>query len=811
MRVPLGWLGEWVDLRREVEADEKGGWVASLAERLTLAGFEVEEILRTGPDLAGVRVAHVVECDLHPNADRLSLCRVDVGDGEPVDIVCGAPNVSAGQRVCVVLPGTVMPDGTKIKKTKIRNVVSNGMICSSRELGLGDEHDGILVLAPDAPIGAAAADVLASGETVFDVAITPNRGDCVSLLGIAREVRALSGGDLRVPPAQPSETSRPASREVRVEIDERDGCYRYVGRIVRGITVGPSPDWLRAKLEAMGVRSINAVVDVSNLVMLEFGQPVHAFDLDTLRGGVVRVRSAREGEELLTLDGETRVLQSADLVIADAERPIALAGVMGGADTEVRDATANLLIESAHFHPSRVRRTARRLGLATEASYRFERSVDRDGIQRAADRVARLIQEIAGGEVLQGVSEAVADTPPHTEEIVFDAARVNRLLGTDLTTGQVTELLARVDVESRADRDGTVHCRIPSHRNDLHIPEDLIEEVARVYGYDRIPTTLPRGDLVPVEPTRRRTLIARASDSLANSGLLETKTFPSLRAPDLEALGLAPDDPRRSVLHIENPLHEHEAHLWTSLVPSLLRCVQQNLSRQVDSVRLFCIGSVFLGRAGELPREAVYATAVFTRAGEQRLWGGDAAPLFFEAKGIAERLLADLRVDAELCPGPAEPYLQPGAVNEIQAQGIARPIGAMGELHPGVAAHFDIAVPCALIELDLSALFDAADVAPRFQPVSRQPRVRRDLAVLLDRGQPAAEVLEAIRKAAGSHLVGLEIFDRFEGRGIPEGRVSLAFRLDFQHADRTLKDPEVQKATERVVKMLAHRFGGERR
>jgi phenylalanyl-tRNA synthetase beta chain len=801
MRVPLSWLAEWIDLPDSHD---------ELYERLTLGGLEIEGVERSGPDLSGIRVGRVVECGKHPSADKLSLCRVEVEDGEPLDIVCGAPNVASGQKVAVALPGVKLPDGMQIKKAKIRGVVSHGMICSERELGLGDAHEGILVLPQDAAVGAPLSDVVSAGDVVLDLEITPNRGDWVSMLGIAREVRAHFGGELRLPPVDPPEGARRAAEDIRIEIEDGEGCHRYVGRVVRGVRVGPSPEWLQRRLEATGIRSINAIVDVTNLVMLEFGQPIHAFDLDTLRGEQILVRAARPGETLVTLDGERRQLDPADLVIADAERAVAIAGVMGGAETEVRDDSVNLLIESAHFHPARVRKTARRLGLSSEASYRFERSVDRAGIQRAADRAARLIAEIAGGEVSAGVAEAAAAAPVVTEEIRLDPARVNRLLGTELSIEDVAALLERVDVASDRAPDGTLACRIPSYRNDLHLAEDLVEEVARIHGYDRIPTTLPHGELVPVEPSHERLLIDGARDSLAGCGLIEIMTFPGMRLADLDALGISADDARRHAVRVLNPLSEEESWLWTTAVPSLLRAAQLNLARQVERIRIFHVGRIFVRCAdGELPIEPLRISALISRPSHDGLWSGEPAPLFFEAKGVAERLMLDLGVEAGFFAGAPEPYLHPGAANEIRVGDTL--LGGVGELHPAVAAHFEIGLPCALLEVDLSRVAELPRRPPEYREVSRQPRVRRDLAVLLDRSQPAADILEAIRKTAGAQLVALEIFDRYEGKGVPEDKVSLAFRLDFQRSDRTLKDTEVTKITDRVMQMLAQRFGGEQR
>jgi phenylalanyl-tRNA synthetase beta chain len=800
MRLPIEWLAEWVELPplRELE------------ERLNLGGFEDAVVEATGPDLSAVRVGQVLERAAHPAADRLSVCRVELGEGEPLEIVCGAPNVAAGQKVAVARTGTVLPDGTKLKKAKIRGVISRGMICSARELGLGDDHEGILVLDPDTPLGAALPEVLDTGGQILEVGLTPNRGDAASLLGVAREVRALFDGALRLPESAAPETGPPASRDVRVAIQAPEACHGYVARVVRGVRVGPSPEWMQQRLDAAGIRAINCVVDVTNYVLLEWGQPLHAFDLAALRGGEVQVRFAKPGEKLATLDGETRGLTAEDLVIADAERAIALAGVMGGADTEVGEGTTDVLIESAHFHPTAVRLSARHHGLRTEASYRFERGVDREGVRRAADRAARLMAELAGGAVAEGAVEARGRAPEVTDEIRLEAARGNRLLGTALSAGEMAQLLERVGVACQEPEPGVLVGRIPSHRNDLHVHQDLTEEIARIYGYDRIPTTEPIGLLRPVELPPGYALGERVKDAFAAVGLYETVSFPFLAPSDIEGLGLPTDDERRATVRIANPIKEEEPLLRTTLVPSLLRVARQNLARRVERLGIFEVSRVFCPHGDEeLPREPLQAAALLADAGGQRLWEGAPAPLFFQARGVAERLLNQLGYVATWVHRGIPPYLHPGAAVAIQVGDVV--IGALGELHPAVAGHFEIEVPCAVLEMDLDALGALAPHPTRFREVSRFPQIRRDLAVLVDSAQPAGEVLEAVRDAAGKDCLSVELFDRYEGRGVPEGRVSLAFRLVFQRPDRTLEDADVTPATDRVVRMLAHRFGGELR
>jgi phenylalanyl-tRNA synthetase beta chain len=807
VRISLDWLGEWVDLPDD----------DAIVERLSLCGFEDVMVHGTGPDLSELRVGHVEQREPHPNADKLSVCTVDVGDGTPRTIVCGAPNVAAGQKVAVALPGTRLPDGPKLKKTKLRGVVSEGMICSARELGLGDEHAGILVLDAQAPVGAPLSRVVSAGGKVLEVGITPNRGDTASLLGLARELRAIFGVAIRESETQPKESGAPAADAARISIEAADGCFHYVGRVVRGVSVGASPGWLRERLEASDIRSINNVVDVTNLVLLERGQPLHAFDLARVRGGRVVVRRAAPGERLTTLDGQDRALEPDDLVIADAQGAIALAGVMGGADSEVHDDTRDVLIESAHFHPTAVRRTARRLGLHSEASYRFERGVDPEGVRTAADRAARLLAEIAGGEVAVGTVEARGDAAPRTETIRLPVARANRLLGTDLSQAEVMALLERVGVRCDRDGDAALVGHVPSHRNDLHLPEDLVEEVARIHGYENIPTTLPVAQLMPSAPPATWELADRAKGLLAAQGLVEIMTFPFIGQEDLAALGLEPGDPRGQVLTLINPIQERDRVLRTTLLPSLLRVARQNRSRQVDRVAIFEVCRVFIPKGEargdppvQLADEPLCLGALLIRGRDRHLWDpGQPPPLFHELRGVTKRLLSGLGYVASLRSGGSATYLHPGAQAEIVVAD--QPLGWIGELHPRVAATFEIDESCAWFELNLTALSAAEKKDVQFREVSREPSVRRDVAALLDREQPAGEVVDAIRKAGGSDLVSVELFDRYEGKGVPEGRVSLAFRLIFQRADRTLSDAEISKSIDRVVRMLTNRFGAELR
>jgi phenylalanyl-tRNA synthetase beta chain len=801
MRLALDWLAELVDLPSEAE----------LVHRLSVGGFEDVRVESPGPDLSAIRVGHVLERAAHPNADRLSVCKVDVGEGAPLEIVCGAANVAAGQKVAVAMVGVTLPDGRVLERAKLRGVASNGMILSARELALSDEQEGILVLDPGARVGAPLPEALGPrAGRVLELGLTPNRGDAASLLGIAREVRAFFGGPLRMPPCDPSERGRPARDAIAVGVEARDACHHYAARVLRGVKPVPSPDWLRRKLEGSGLRSHGVVVDVTNLVMLELGQPLHAFDLRAIRGAEIRVRRARTGEKLATLDGEMRELDPRDLVIADAERAIALAGVMGGRETEVGESTRDVLIESAHFVRASVRRSARRHGIHSEASYRFERGVDPEGVRRAADRAARLLAELAGAEVASGVVEAAGEPAPRPPEIRLELARANRLLGSSFTTAQALALLARVEVSARESAPGVLVGRPPSWRGDLAIEEDLVEELVRIDGVEKVAATLPVGRLEPVSPPALWSLGERAKDAMAALGLQEHVGFPFVPEGDADRLGLAADDPRRPSLRVTNPVKEEEPCLRTTLAPSLLRVARQNLDRQVDPVRVFEVARVFHPREGAPPAEPLQLAALVTAPRQRRLWDPPAPPpLFFELKGFAERLLFELGCMASLRDGAAQPHLHPGAAAAIVAG--EQVIGSIGELHPDVAARFEIDVACGLLELDLERTAGAPRRPLRFREISRFPQVRRDLALFVPRAQRADELVAAIRKSAGPDLLSVELFDRYEGAGVPEDRVSLAFRLVFQRLDRTLTDAEVGAAIDRVVRMLSHRFGAELR
>ncbi len=753
-------------------------------------------------DLKSFVVGQVLERIQHPNADRLSVCNVDIGGETSLEIVCGAPNVQAEQKVVVALHGSVLPDGTKIKRSKLRGITSNGMICSERELGLGGDHSGILVLPKSTAVGVNAAEVIGNNDKILDISITPNRGDWLSILGMAREVRAHFGGSIRLPETQIIEHKDKTSNLVSVEILDGKGCHKYLGRVVRNVTVGPSPKWLRSRVESAGIRSINNVVDITNYVMMELGQPLHAFDLRKIRDKV-SVRRAFSNEEIEALNDKKYVLTEDDLVIADDDKALAPAGVIGSVNSEVEVGTKEVLLEAAIFHPSQVRRTARRLGLSTEASYRFERGVDTEGLEFAIDRAACLIKELAGGEILSGPICVRGESESRVSQVAVAVERVNKVLGTELVPETMMDVLRRLDLACTV-QSGVLVCQVPPYRKDLLIEEDLIEEIARVYGYGQIPETLPASPGTGVSIPPLRTTVEEVRDSLCNVGLVELMTFSSARSEDQK--GLREDDDRNKRVEILNPIRADEPFLRDSLVPSVLRIVRQNLSRQAGRVRVFEVSRVFRRETlDELPLENSEAVAVVAGISEKDLWTQE-APLFFQIKGIAERVFERLAINTKFNGQERDSYFHPGASGCYEVEGTR--VASLGELHPATASHFEIDAPLALVSFDLSKLAVVSGREQLVKEVSRFPSIRRDFSVMLNVGQESGEIIEAVQRAGGTVLCGLEVFDHYEGRGVPDGKKSLSLRLTFQRLDRTLRDEEVNKVTQRVLKMLEKRFDG---
>jgi phenylalanyl-tRNA synthetase beta chain len=804
MRILLSWLQEYVSVPPPEE----------LARRLTAAGLEVEGVERLGAALDGVRVARIVASEPHPGADRLSVTTVDAG-GEPLRVVCGARNWKVGDLVPLATPGTVLPSGQRIERAAVRGVESAGMLCSARELGLSEDASGLLLLPADARPGEPLARALALEDTAFEVNVTPNRPDALSHLGIAREIAAILGRKVRPPEPGLAQKAPPASSLVRVRVEAPDRCFRYCARVVEGVSIGPSPDWLRRRLEACGVRSISNVVDATNFVLLEQGHPLHAFDLDKVAGGEIVVRLARPGERLVTLDGVERTLSADDLVIADRDRASALAGVMGGGDSEISAGTTRVLLESAWFEPTGVRRTARRHGLHTEASHRFERGVDPAGVTASLDRCAAMIAGLAGGTVRRGIADA-SPVRHRAVEVSLDWRRPGEILGLAVTRKESRRILAALGFQERHATPRGARFRVPSWRLDVSREEDLVEEIVRLKGYDAIPETLPAiASETPAVP-REAQVADRARQALLADGFSEAVNFSFVAPAEIEAMAAGAEAPRGIALR--NPISADLAVMRTSLMPSLLKNAAHNLRQRVEDVRLFELASVYhphpRGFPDEMPaREDLRLSGVALGRRCPVGWGtGKDALDFFDLKAVLEAVLQALGIEGARFRHGGERWLHPRSATTLEAvsaDGSERTLGVAGEVHPRVAQAF--ALPQGVLGFDLSfaELSRLARLVPAHAGVPRFPAVLRDLAVVVDEAVEARAVLDAVREEPLAEDVAL--FDVYRGAPIPPGRKNLALAIRYRAADRTLTDAEADAAHGRILERLRVALGAELR
>ena len=818
MRVPLSWLRDYVDVQLTPQ---------QLAERLTLLGMEVSRVEAWGSDWQNVVVGELLAVEKHPRADRLSLTRVTLGSGEPLEIVCGATNIAAGQRVPVALPGAVLPGDRRIERTEKMGVVSNGMLCSGDELHLTADAEGILILPSDAPLGAPLADLY--GDTVLDVDVKPNRGDALSLVGLAREVSAVTGAPVRFPETEPLEEGPPIGERLRVAVEDPALCTRFVGRWVGGVTVGPSPDLVQMRLIAAGQRPVSNVVDVSNYVMLELGKPIHTFDAAAVHDGSIVVRLAKAGERLETLDHIDRELSPETLLIADPAGPLAIAGVMGGATSEISDATTDVVVESAIFDPVSIRRTAFRYALRSEASLRFEKGQEHRLARLGADRTARLIHEWAGGTVANGVVDTAPDDPAPIR-VAFRPARVDRLLGTDVVAGEQRELLSRVGVETEPAPKGTRVlvatapqpldvdpgdaetwlAHVPSWRRDLVIEADIAEEVARVRGYETVPDITPH---TPMPPYRRSPLRSRdrVRDLLAGIGLSEAVTFALVSPAMVERFGpiedlVVPgeDVARGRPVVVTNPLSSQHSVMRQSLLGSLLEVVATNQRQGRDDVAIFEIGKGYGATDDGTTHEWWRLGLALTGDAEPASWNRAARPYDLDdAKGVIELVAGGLGLPApSYVPLTDDPRLHPGrAARVASTDAIA---GRVGEVHPDTIEALELrGARIVVAELAIAGLSGGSPSVSRATTPSRHPVVERDLAVIVREAVPAASVEGSIRTHAGSLLRHVRLFDIYRGRPLDGSEKSLAYRLEFGADDRTLIERDVDSAVAAVTSGLA--------
>jgi len=798
--VTQNWLKEFVPFEFTPE---------QLSHQLTMVGLEVEGQELIGAGLDSVVVAKLVSVERHPDAERLTVCQVDNGS-ETVQVVCGATNHRQGDLVALATVGTVLPGDFKIKKSKIRGQVSMGMLCSESELGLADESAGILILTAGLELGTPVFDALKLKDVRFEIGLTPNRPDCLSVFGVAREVGAMSGSLPRLPEIKLAESGEQTNQQTSVTIEEPQLCPRYAARLIRGVKIGPSPDWLVRRLEAVGMRSINNVVDVTNYVLMEFGHPLHAFDFNLLRGKQIIVKAASEGELFKTLDGQPRQLIASDLVICDAEGPVALAGIMGGENSEIQPDTSDVLLEAAYFNPNTIRRTSKRLGIHSESSHRFERGADIEMVPVALDRAAELIQATAGGTI----SPAPIDCYPQqltAKQIVIGTARTNAVLGLQLTTARIQELLESIGLTISRVESECLTVVVPLFRPDLEREIDLIEEVARLNGYERIPVTMPDSRLDCQLPNRLQLMQRVLRDSLVNRGLSEVINYSFIAQAAIDKLDLAADDTRRQSIAILNPLTEEQAVMRTTLVPSMLETISRNLAYRSLDLQLFEMRPVFLPNSdGEgLGTEPLHLVAALT---------GDRAPLgwvrqqekvdFYDLKGLVELFFARLGlggVSWELDAG--ESFLHPGKSARVCLDD--QQLGVLGEMHPAVLQKFEISQPVYLLDLNLAGLVDSIALDKQFTPLSKFPDVFRDSAILVDEALTNSNVMAVIERSKARFAEDVVLFDVYAGKGIPTGKKSLAFRVRYRSIEKTFTDDEINQAHGRIIRALTKELGAE--
>lgn len=803
MFVSYKWLSQYVDIADQTPEE--------LAEKITRAGIEVEGVEMPASEMKGIVVGYVQSREQHPNADKLSKCLVDVGEEEPVQIICGAKNVDAGQFVAVARTGAVLPGNFKIKRAKLRGEESNGMICSLSELGIESRlnpkeyAEGIFNFPNDVTPGEDALAALNRDDAILELSLTPNRSDALSMIGVAYEVAAILGRDVKLPEPKPAEADEKASDAVRIQIDAPEDNPLYIARVVKNVKIGPSPLWMQTLLMNAGIRPHNNVVDITNYVLMEYGQPLHAFDLNRVETGEVVVRHAEEGETFTTLDDVERTLSADQLVITNGQKPIALAGVMGGANSEVTEQTVNVLIESAYFNGQTVRAASKAHGLRSEASARFEKGVDPARVQAACDRAAELMAELAEGTVLSG-SVVAGEYAPEPKQVSITLDRLNIRLGTSLTMENVGEIFSRLKFEAETNGD-TITVTVPTRRADITIPEDLTEEVARLYGYDHIPLTLPEGEALPgaLSPYQlgRRTV----RRYLEGAGFNQAVTYSLTSQKRAAQFALEVREP----VALAMPMSEERAYLRESLLPHLIEAAAYNNARQMGSVALYETGSVYLNEGENVqPKEEERLAGIVTGLWQEHLWQGEKTAVdFFAVKGVIEGIAERLGLTDRLSFQKAAPEgFHPGRTAAVLLD--EQPVGVIGQLHPSLAKEADLK-EAYLFELKLDVLLNTDRSALAYTPIPRFPSISRDIALVVDSATEAASLEAVIKEAGGALLTNVHVFDVYEGDRMEAGKKSVAFALTYMNPEKTLTDEEVTAVHEKVLTALKEKANADLR
>jgi len=794
MKVPMSWLNDYVDINMSPEEYAAG---------MTMSGSKVESIQKMGEEIQNVVVAKILSIEKHPDADSLQICQVDFGN-EQTQIVTGATNIKVGDYVPVAKHGSKLPGGITIKKTKLRGVESNGMMCSIGELGLTKEdyphaaEDGIFILEGQPPLGTDIKEVLGLNENVIEFEITSNRPDCFSVIGLARESAATFDKKLFYPEVKVQESGGDVNDFASVEVLAPDLCPRYAARVVRNVKIQPSPKWLRDRLRACGVRPINNIVDITNYVMLEYGQPMHAFDLNYLAGRKIVVRRAKDNEVIRTLDDQERVLDSNMLVIADAEKPVAVAGVMGGANSEITDDTHIILFEAANFNASSVRLTAKKLGMRTEASSRFEKGLDVHLVEQALDRACQLVDELGAGEVVAGIID-VNNSNPKPIQLLLRPDKINTFLGTALKAEEMVDILRKLEFEVNSE---DMMITVPSFHSDIETEADIAEEIARIYGYNNIPSTLLSGETTQGQKTYKQKIESKVKDCLVGQGLSEIITYSFTNPKVFDDLNIPSDSVLRNAVTITNPLGEESSIMRTTTLASMLEVLSRNYSHRIDEVALFELGTIYLPKSlpvNELPEEKVMVTV--------GMYGGVD---FYDLKGIVEELLHTLGIKEYTVEKESQnPSFHPGRTAKLYVNG--KELGIFGEVHPAVLENFEIGIRSYVAMLDFNLLCNASNLNVKYKPLPKYPAVTRDISMLVNEQVMVKEIETVIKKCSGKLLEELKLFDVYKGKQIPEGMKSVAYSIVFRAADRTLTDEDVNHVFDKIVKALQENLGAQLR
>ncbi|WP_368489954.1 phenylalanine--tRNA ligase subunit beta [Clostridium sp. BJN0013] len=792
MKVPVTWLRDYVDIN--ITGKELG-------DRLTLSGSKVEEVVTTGEDIQNVVTGKLIKIENHPGADNLFVCQVDVGREEPLQIITAAKNMKEKDIIPVALHDSIIYGGVKIKRGKLRGLISNGMFCSEEELGIaGDKQiDGLMILPEDTPIGKDIKEVLNMTSSILDLEITSNRPDCLSILGIARETAATLNETYKVPEFKYSSSSREDIQD-KLKVEIKDGlCRRYIARGVTDVKIKPSPSWIEERLLKAGVRPINNIVDITNFVMLEMGAPMHAYDIREITSGSIVVERAEEGEKFITLDSEERILDKDTLTIKDGNRTIGIAGIMGGLNSEIRDDTSSVVFECANFNGTNIRISSQKLALRTEASSRFEKDLDPNLAEIAMDRACHLIEMLGCGKVMQGTID-VYNEKVYPRSLQVDCNWVNKFLGTEISKEHMAEYLNRLELKTEIDKD-TLKIEVPTFRGDINIKEDVAEEIARIYGYDNIPSTIIKSVSTKGGKSEKQKLDDRIIETMISSGFSQSINYSFISKKVFDKILLPEGSPLRNAVTIKNPLGEDYSIMRTTTLSSMMECLSRNYSRKNDLVRLFEIGKIYIPHkdVNKLPKEKNIITIGMYGSSD-----------YFNLKGAVENILEILKIERfSFQRETKNSSFHPGRTALLYIKKDL--VGVLGEVHPQVCENYEVEERCYIAELDLDILYKYTNSYKKYVPLPKFPSVTRDLAILVDDDILAQDIEDIIKKQGGNMVEKVKFFDIYKGKQIEQGKKSIAYSISYRLSNKTLTDTEVNKVHDKILKALEYKLGAQLR